>query len=103
MLIIGLKDIAYYCYCAYLLRISRYLGYLWVVPINGGIFLCSLKLCRESRTYSVASVLGICVYKENWGNHVFFRDTCNKASIWNKNAIHCTLLCILQLFRIIVT
>ena len=27
-----LKDGAYYCYCAYVLRISRYSGFLWVVP-----------------------------------------------------------------------
>ena len=45
-----IKDGAYYCYCAYLLRISRYSGFLWVVPANTGIFLCGLKLCEESRT-----------------------------------------------------
>ena len=39
-----------YCYCAYVLRISRYSGFLWVVPTNTGIFLRSLKLCGESRT-----------------------------------------------------
>ena len=32
----------------YVLRISRYSGFLWVVPTNTGIFLCGLKLCRES-------------------------------------------------------
>ena len=45
-----LKHGAYYCYCAYVLRISRYSGFLWVVPANTGIFLRGLKLYGESRT-----------------------------------------------------
>ena len=45
-----LKDGAYYCYCAYVLRIARYSGFLWVVPTNTGIFLRGLILCGESRT-----------------------------------------------------
>ena len=32
-----LKDGAYYCYCAYGLRISRYSDFIWVVIINTGI------------------------------------------------------------------
>ena len=40
-----LKDSAYFCYCAYILRISRYSGFLWEVPSNTGIFLRGLKLC----------------------------------------------------------
>ena len=36
---IPFKDGAYYCYCAYVLRIWRYSGFLWVVPTNTGIFL----------------------------------------------------------------
>ena len=44
------KDGACYCYCAYVLRISRYLGFLWVVPTNTGVFLRGLKVYRESRT-----------------------------------------------------
>ena len=44
-----LKDGAYFCYCAYFLRISRYSGFLWLVPINTGIFLRGLKQCGESR------------------------------------------------------
>ena len=44
------KDGAYFCYCAYVLRISRYSSFLWVVPTNSGIFLRPLKLCGESRT-----------------------------------------------------
>ena len=45
-----IKDGAYYCYCAYVLRISRYSGFLWVVPTNTGIILRGLKLYGESRT-----------------------------------------------------
>ena len=44
------KDGAYYCYCAYVLRISRYSGFLWVVPTNTGIFLRGLKLYGERST-----------------------------------------------------
>ena len=47
---ISFKDGVYFCYCAYVLRISRYSGFLWVVPTNAGIFLHSLKLCEESIT-----------------------------------------------------
>ena len=78
-----LKDGAYYCYCAYVLRILRYSDFLWVVPANTGIFLRGLKLCRESRTKQVLLVS----IKKIGGNHAFFRDY--KASIWKKNAIHC--------------
>ena len=35
------NDGAYFCYCAYVLRISRYSGFLWV-PIDTGIFLRGL-------------------------------------------------------------
>ena len=45
-----LKDGTYFCYCAYVLRISSYSGFLWVVPTNTGIFLRGFKLCGESRT-----------------------------------------------------
>ena len=46
------KDGAYFCYRAYVyvLCISRYSGFLWVVPTSTGIFLRGLKLCGESRT-----------------------------------------------------
>ena len=97
---LSIKDGAYFCYCAYVLRISRYSGFLWVVPTNTGIFLRGLKLCGESRT---EQVLGVSK-KKFWGNHAFFRD---KASIWKKNdndndTLRHTLLCILLFFRIIV-
>ena len=32
------KDGAYFCYCAYVLRISRYSGFLWVTPTIQGYF-----------------------------------------------------------------
>ena len=44
------KDGAYYCYCAYVLRISRYSGLLLVMLTNTGIFLHSLKVSVESRS-----------------------------------------------------
>ena len=64
------KGGAYYCYCAYVLHISRYSGFLWVVPTNTGIFLCGLNLCGESRTYQMLMVS----QKKIGGNHAFFRD-----------------------------
>ena len=38
-----LQDGAYYCYCAYVLRISRYSDFLSPMHTNSGIFLRSLK------------------------------------------------------------
>ena len=64
------KDGAYYCYCAYVLRITRYSGFLWMVPTNTGIFLRGLKLYGESRTYQMLLV----TQKKIGGNHAFFRD-----------------------------
>ena len=45
-----LKDGAYYCYCAYVLRISRYSDFLLPVLTNTGIFLRGLKLSGERRS-----------------------------------------------------
>ena len=45
-----LKNGAYYCYCAYVLRISRYSSFLSVMLTNTGIFLRGLKLSGESRS-----------------------------------------------------
>ena len=45
-----IKDGAYYCYCAYVLRISRHSDFLSVMLTNIGIFLRSLKLSGESRS-----------------------------------------------------
>ena len=44
------KDGAYYCYCAYVLRISRYSDFLSPMLTNTGIFLRGLKLSGESRS-----------------------------------------------------
>ena len=45
---VSLKDGAYYYYCAYVLRISRYSDFLSVMPANTGIFLRGLKLSGKS-------------------------------------------------------
>ena len=45
-----IKDGAYYCYCAYVLRILRYSVFLSVMLTNTGIFLRGLKLSGESRS-----------------------------------------------------
>ena len=45
-----IKDGAYYCYCAYVLRISRYSDFLSLMLTNTGIFLRGLKLSEESRS-----------------------------------------------------
>ena len=44
------KDGAYYCYCAYVLRISKYSDFLSPMLTNTGIFLRGLKLSGESRS-----------------------------------------------------
>ena len=62
-----MKDVAYFCDSAYVLRFSRYLSFLWVVPTNTGIFLPSSKLCGENRTQQVLLVSK----KKIWGNHAF--------------------------------
>ena len=49
-LCVDFKDGAYYCYCAYVLRISRYSDFLSVMLTNTGIFLRGLKLSGESRS-----------------------------------------------------
>ena len=45
----AVKDGAYYCYCAYVLHISRYSDFLSPMLTNTGIFLRGLKLSGESR------------------------------------------------------
>ena len=67
---IQIKDGAYYCYCAFVLCIVRWSGFLRVVPTNTGIFLLGLKLYGESRTYQMLLVS----QKKIGGNHAFFRD-----------------------------
>ena len=44
------KDGAYYCYCAYVLRISRYSDFLSPMLTNTEILLRGLKLSGESRS-----------------------------------------------------
>ena len=44
-----IKGGAYYCYCAYVQRISRYSDFLLVILTNTGKFLRGLKLFGESR------------------------------------------------------
>ena len=44
------KDGAYYRYCAYVLRISRYSGFLSPILLIEGYFLRGLKLSGESRS-----------------------------------------------------
>ena len=44
-----IKDGAYYCYCAYVLRISTHSDFLSVMLTKTGIFLRGLKLSGESR------------------------------------------------------
>ena len=44
------KDGAYYCYCAYVLRISRYSDFLSAMLTNTGIFLRDLILFGVSRS-----------------------------------------------------
>ena len=55
------KDGAYYCYCAYILPIARYLGFLWVVPSTTGIVIARLKTIR--RKQNLPNAFGIS--KEN--------------------------------------
>ena len=45
-----LKDGAYYCCCAYVLRISRYSDFQSPMLTNTGIILRGLKLSGESRS-----------------------------------------------------
>ena len=45
-----IKDGAYYCYCAYVLRISRYSDFLSPMLTNTGISLRGLKLSGECRS-----------------------------------------------------
>ena len=48
LLVQRFKDGAYYCYCAYVLRISRYSDFLSPMLTNTGIFFRGLKLSGES-------------------------------------------------------
>ena len=90
------KDGAYFCYCAYVLRISRYSDFLWVVPTNyTGIFFARFKtLVRKQNSASAAGI-----QKENWGQPCIFFSEIIKLQYGKRRH---TLLCILRLFRITV-
>ena len=63
LLALCLKDGAYFCYFACFLCISRYFGFLWVVPSNTEIFFARFKTMRNKQ--NLASTLGI--QKQNGG------------------------------------
>ena len=71
-----------FCYCAYVLRISGYSGFLRNLPTNTPIFLCVLRLCGKSRSQQGLSESK----KKIGGNRAFCRD--NWAYIWKEIAIH---------------
>ena len=75
------------------MRISKFSGFLWVVPSNTEMFLRGLKIRGESRTWQVLLV----PEKKIWDNHAFSRD--NELHFGKK--CH-TLLCISLFFGIIV-
>ena len=50
-IMVSIKDGAYYCYCAYVLRTSRYSGFPSVTLANTEIFLQGLKLSGETGSY----------------------------------------------------
>ena len=87
------KDGAYFCYCAYVLRISRYSGFLWVVPTNTGIFLCGFN-CAEKAELSK----WFWYSKRKLGVTMHFSEII-KLQFGGKRH---TVLCILLFFRIIV-
>ena len=58
-----IKKGAFPCYCAYVLRFSRYSGFLWVVLTNTGNILVRLRTMRKR--LNLASALGI--QQENLG------------------------------------
>ena len=75
------KDIASFCYCAYVLRISGYSGFLRNLPTNTTIFAWFTTIWKNQ-----ILARAIRIQKENGGNHAFFRD--NWAYIWKEIAIH---------------
>ena len=79
------KDGAYYCYCAYVLRISRHSGFLW------DIFACFKTMRRKQ---NLASDFGI--QRENWGRVTMHFSEIINLKFGKKRY---TLLCILLLFR----
>ena len=83
------KDGAYYCYCAYGLRISRYSDFLWVVLIIQGYF-CAVQNYAEKVELSKCSWYP----KRKLGVTTHFSEII-KLQLGKKRH---TLLCILKLF-----
>ena len=66
------KDGAYYCYCAYVLRVSRYSDFLSVMLTDTVIIIfAQFKTIR--RNYILVKVL-LVSKKKIGGNHAFLRD-----------------------------
>ena len=53
---------AYFCYYAYVLRISRYSGFLRVVPTNTGLYFARFKTMRRKQNLAIA----LSIQKENF-------------------------------------
>ena len=92
-----LKDGACYCYCAYILRISRYSDFLSPMLTNTGIFLRGLKLSGEST---------VDLSKYSWYPKRKLGVTMHFGEIiklqFEKECHTYTLLCILKLFTDII-
>ena len=67
-----IKDDAYYCYCAYVLRIARYSGLLRVLPTKYRNIFARFKSIRRKQNLAMQMLL--VSQKKIEGNHAFFRD-----------------------------
>ena len=72
------KGGAYYCYCAYVLRISRYSNF----PIGDAFKHSDIFARLKAIPRKLIFVSTIGTKKKIWGNHAFLRD--NYASIWER-------------------
>ena len=81
-LVVVIKDGAYFCYCAYVVRISRYSGFLSVILTNTVIFLRDLKLSGESNLSKYSWYP-----KRKLGVAMHFWEIIKLQ--FEKNAIHC--------------
>ena len=88
------KDGAYYCYCAYVLRISRYSDFLSAVLNNTGIFFCA------AQSYAEKAELSKCSWypKRKLGVTTHFSEIIKLEFGKERH----TLLCILKIFTNIV-
>ena len=80
LLRVEVKDGAYYCYCAYALRISRYSGFLWVVLIKG--LFTWRRVDPPWWDRNIACVYMQCYHPGVPGN-VFFKKNCRQAFSWS--------------------